>query len=205
MRNSNFQKKIANLLFAVCLSMISIVPAFAADGTHHLARKSGVARGGDFKLDSISGPVELKQFRGKVTVLYFGYTFCPDACPTTLYALGEAMKGLKPEEAAQIQPLFITLDPVRDDVKRLEEYSQYFYPGMLGLRGTDAQLAAVARQYGVLYARQKVASAADYVVDHSSLLYVIDINGKLVQSVPYGSSPTEIVAALRAALPHTHH
>jgi len=204
MRTSHSQNKFAHFLFAACLGMIFMLPAFAADGTHHLARKSGVAQGGDFRLDSVSGPVELKQFRGKVTVLYFGYTFCPDACPTTLYALGEAMKGLKPEEKAQIQPLFITLDPARDDVKRLEEYSQYFYPGMLGLRGTDAQLAAVARKYGVLYARQKVDSAADYVVDHSSLLYVIDINGKLVQGVPYGSSPNEIVAALRAALPHTH-
>jgi len=199
-----YPKHFVNFLFTVCISVTLIGSAIAGDGTHGLARKIGVAKGGDFKLDSISGPVDLKQFRGKVTVLYFGYTICPDACPTTLFALGEAMRGLKADEAAKIQPLFITLDPARDDVKRLDEYSRFFYPTMLGLRGSEAKLAAVAKQYGVLYAKQKVDSAANYVVDHSSFLYVIDANGKLVHSVPYGSSPLEIEAALRAALPHSH-
>lgn len=200
----SYPRNFAKFLFAACISMTIIGAAIADGGTHNLAGKIGAAKGGDFKLDSLSGPVELKQFRGKVTVLYFGYTICPDACPTTLYALGEAMRGLTPDEAAQIQPLFITLDPARDDVKRLDEYSRFFYPTMLGLRGSEARLAAVARQYGVLYAKQKVDSAANYVVDHSSFLYVIGANGKLVQSVPYGSSPPEIGAALRAALPHSH-
>ncbi|MGC2166372.1 MAG: SCO family protein [Gallionella sp.] len=191
------------LLLAAFFGMIVNLPAFAHEGTHSLANQSGNAVGGDFSLESTTGPVNLKQFRGKIVVLYFGYTFCPDACPTTLSALGEAMKGLTQEEAARVQPLFITLDPARDDANRMEEYSHFFYPSMLGLRGSDAELAVVAKQYGVLYAKQNVDSAANYVVDHSSLMYVVDVDGKLIRSIPYGTAPPEIEATLRAALPHS--
>jgi protein SCO1/2 len=199
--------RLLNLILAAVLvgglAVTTIEPAAAHDGTHGLARHSGIAKGGDFTLDSASGPVTSKQFRGKLTVLYFGYTFCPDACPTTLAALGAAMKSLTPAEAAQVQPIFITLDPARDDAQRLAEYSRFFYPTMLGLRGSEAKVAAVANQYGVLFAKQKVDSAANYVVDHSSFLYVVDADGRLASSVPYGASPLEIATALRAALAHS--
>ncbi len=195
--------RLSSLLLVSVLSIASIGLVAAHDGTHGLAHETGVAKGGDFTLDSTAGPVALKQFRGKVVVLYFGYTFCPDACPTTLSALGGAMRSLTPADATQIQPLFITLDPARDDVKRMAEYSRFFYPTMLGLRGSEERLAAVAKQYGVLFAKQKVDSAANYVVDHSSFLYVVGTDGKLSRSVPYGAPPLEIAAALRAALPHS--
>jgi protein SCO1/2 len=190
-----------NLLLALCLGIASIESAVAIDGTHSMANQSGAAKGGDFSLDSAVGPVELKQFRGKVVVLYFGYTSCPDACPTSLSALGAAMRSLVPEEAAKIQPIFITLDPARDDVQHMAEYSRFFYPTLLGLRGSDAKVADVAKQYGVIYAKQKVDSAANYVVDHSSFLYVIGVDGKLVSSLRYGITPREIAASLRTVLP----
>ena len=190
-----------NLLLAACVSITGIATAAPQEFTHSMASMAGTATGGDFSLDSATGPVDLKQFRGKVAVLYFGYTSCPDACPTTLSALGAAMRGLKPNEAAKVQPIFITLDPARDSAEQMQEYSRFFYPTMLGLRGSDEKVAVVARQYGVLYAKQKVDSSANYVVDHSSLLYVIGVDGKLARSVPYGASPTEIKAALRATLP----
>lgn len=190
-----------NLLLAACISIASIAHAAPQNGTHSMASMVGAATGGDFNLDSATGPVELKQFRGKVVVLYFGYTSCPDACPTTLSALGAAMRSLTPADAAKIQPIFITLDPARDNAKHMQDYSRFFYPTMLGLTGSDEQVAVVAKQYGVLYAKQKVDSSANYVVDHSSLLYVIGADGKLVSSVPYGSPPPAIKAALRAALP----
>jgi protein SCO1/2 len=191
-----------NLLLAFCVSVNGIALAASQEGTHSMADMSVAATGGDFTLDSATGPVELKQFRGKVVVLYFGYTSCPDACPTTLSALGAAMRGLRQNEAAKVQPIFITLDPARDDAVHMQEYSRFFYPTLLGLRGSDEKLAAVAKQYGVLYAKQKVDSSANYVVDHSSLLYVIGVDGKLAHSVPYGASPNEIKASLRASLPH---
>lgn len=190
-----------NLLLAVCLGIVSIEPAVARDETHTMASQSGVAKGGDFSLDSAAGPVDLKQFRGKVVVLYFGYTSCPDACPTSLSALGAVMQSFAPEESAKIQPIFITLDPARDDAQHMAEYGRFFYPTLLGLRGSDAKVAEVAKQYGVIYAKQKVDSAANYVVDHSSFLYVIGADGKLLSSLPYGISPREISASLRAVLP----
>lgn len=190
-----------NLLLAACISIASIAHAAPQEVTHSMASMSGAASGGDFSLNSATGPVNLKQFRGKVIVLYFGYTSCPDACPTTLSALGAAMRSLTPADAAKVQPIFITLDPARDNAEHMRDYSRFFYPSLLGLTGSDERVAAVAKQYGVLYAKQKVDSSANYVVDHSSLLYVIGADGKLVSSVPYGSSPQAIKTALRAALP----
>ena len=207
MQNIQFRgypRHFLSLFLAASLTLIAINQTFAHEGTHRLADQIGVAKGGDFSLESAVGPVELKQFRGKVVVLYFGYTYCPDACPTTLSALGAAMRELTKAEAEKVQPLFITLDPARDDAKRMEEYSHFFYPSILGLRGSDEKLAAVAKQYGVLYAKQKIDSAANYVVDHSSFLYVVGVDGKLARSVPYGAPPEEIEAALRAALSHSH-
>jgi protein SCO1/2 len=192
--------RFASLCLAFCVSSALTLRVVAHEGTHGLAHRSGVAKGGDFTLDSAAGPVALKQFRGKVAVIYFGYTSCPDACPTTLSALGAAMKSLPAADAEMVQPLFITLDPDRDDAKRMAEYSRFFYPSMLGLRGSNAKVARVAKQYGVLFARQKVDSAANYVVDHSSFLYVISPEGKLAGSLPYGASPHDIAAALSGAL-----
>lgn len=203
MQKSQFGSKpryFLKLILAACIGIASINLATAHEGTHGLANQSGVSEGGDFILDSSTGTVELKRFRGKVVVLYFGYTFCPDACPTTLSALGEAMRGLTAIEAKNVQPLFVTLDPARDDLKRMDEYSHFFYPTMLGLRGNNEKLAKVAKQYGVLYAKKNVDSAANYVVDHSSFLYVIGVDGRLSKSIPYGTRPLEIQAELRAAL-----
>jgi protein SCO1/2 len=195
--------RFSNVLFAAALAIGCIASAAAHEGTHGLATQTGIAKGGDFTLDSVTGPVALKQFRGKLVVIYFGYTFCPDACPTTLAALGAAMKSLTSAQTAQIQPLFITLDPARDDAKRMADYSRFFFPTMLGLIGSDAKIASVAKQYGVLFAKQKVDSAANYVVDHSSFLYVVDADGKLAERIPYGATPLEIATVLRAALPHS--
>ncbi len=202
----NISRRASRLgIFFTALLLVTTLCGNAAahEGTHGLAHKSGAAKGGDFTLDSLAGPVSLRQFRGKVVVLYFGYTSCPDACPTTLAALGAALKSMASTESARIQPVFITLDPARDDGKHMEEYSRFFYPTMLGLRGSDSRLAKVAKQYGVLYAKQKVDSAANYVVDHSSFLYVIGTDGKLVRSLPYGIPPKDIAVALRAALPQS--
>lgn len=193
---------ISGLLF-VCTPLV-----WAAEqspvGTHHLAHLHAQARGGDFTLASADGPVSSKSFRGKVQVIYFGYTFCPDACPTTLSALSQGLKQLSGAELSRIQAIFITLDPARDDAVRIRDYARYFHPTMLGLVGTEQELAVVARQYGVLYQKQKVNSAANYVVDHSSYLYVVGADGRLVESLPHGTPPVAIAGSLRAALHQKH-
>ncbi|GAB4290785.1 MAG: hypothetical protein Kow0096_04520 [Thiohalomonadaceae bacterium] len=156
--------------------------------------------GGDFLLDTIQGPLHLEQLRGKVVVLYFGYTWCPDVCPTSLALLGMALHKLEESELGQVQPVFITVDPARDTAERLAEYTTYFHPSLLGATGTPQQIADVAQRYGVAYTRERNGSNTDYTVDHSSLTYLLDRGGKLHEVLPHGTPPEKIVAAIRRLL-----
>lgn len=155
---------------------------------------------GDFLLDTAQGPLSLQQLRGKVVVLYFGYTWCPDVCPTSLALLGTALHKLEEPELNQIQPVFISVDPGRDTLERLAEYTPYFHPSLLGATGTPQQIADVAQRYGVAYAREKNGSATDYTVDHTSMTYLLDRDGKLHEVLPHGTAPEKIVAAIRRLL-----
>jgi protein SCO1 len=189
------------VLAVVGLVLSSQGVADAPTPTHPLAHQPVAnSLGGDFTLQSVFGPVSLHTFRGKVAVVYFGYTFCPDACPTTLFTLGHALKSLTPAEASAVQPILITLDPARDTPKRLAEYAMFFYPSVIGLSGTPEQIAVVARHYGVRYAFTKVDSAGGYVVDHTSTLYVVGRDGRIASRLPHGTAPPEIVTTIRHAL-----
>lgn len=157
-------------------------------------------RGGDFVLDSHRGRVALEDLRGQVVVLYFGYTRCPDICPTSLGLLTSALDSLTSEELARVQGLFISVDPHRDSLERLRAYGAYFHPKILGITGTADEVAKVAARYGVSYRRMTVDSAMEYVVDHSAYTYVIDRNGHLVETLPHGTSPQRTVQVLRKLL-----
>lgn len=155
---------------------------------------------GDFLLATTRGPLSLEQLRGKVVVLYFGYTWCPDVCPTSLALLGMALHKLEGPELDQIQPVFISVDPTRDTLGRLAEYTIYFHPSLLGATGTPQQIADVAQRYGVAYAREKNGSDTDYTVDHTSQTYLLDRDGKLHEVLPHGTAPEKIVVAIRRLL-----
>lgn len=155
---------------------------------------------GEFVLDTAQGTLSLSQLRGKVVVLYFGYTWCPDVCPGSLALLAMALQQLTPEELAAIHPVFISVDPERDTVERLAEYTVYFHPALIGATGTPQQIADIARRYGVAYSREQSDSMTDYTVDHSSQTYLLDGTGKLREVLPHGSSPETIVAAIRQLL-----
>lgn len=158
----------------------------------------------NFTLDSADGPVRLADLRGQVVVVYFGYTYCPDVCPTSLSTLGAALGALTPAELARVQPLFISVDPARDTVDQLKSYSRFFHPKLRGLTGSPAAIADVARRYGVYYAAQKPAAGAnDYSVDHTSVLYLIGPDGKLAGQLPHGTTPEAVTAALRRLLGST--
>ena len=159
------------------------------------------AQGGDFRLDSPDGPVALNDFRGKVVAIYFGYTFCPDVCPTSLVALAQAFTELTPAELDKTKGLFISVDPQRDTLEVLKIYVPYFHPSITGLRGSEAQIAEIATRYGVRYMKQKANSDGQYPVDQSSFTYLIGPDGKLAASLPHGTLPPEIVAKIRALLP----
>ncbi len=156
--------------------------------------------GGDFTLKAATGPVDLKAMRGKVVVLFFGYTMCPDVCPTSMALLTSALSGLSEDKAKQVQGLFISVDPDRDTLQRLQSYGAYFHPQILGVTGTREQVAAVAKMYGAAYRKSEQASGTDYVMDHTADLYVVDQKGKLHSSVRHGTPPSDLLQLLRQLL-----
>ena len=162
---------------------------------------AAMPEGGDFTLQSADGPVALRDFRGKVVLLYFGYTYCPDICPTSLAATAEALKELTPDELAQVVVILVSVDPKRDTPARLKEYARFFHPTIVGVTGTPEEIAAVAKRYGVFYAEQKVATAGDgYVVDHSADTYIVAADGKLAGKIAHATAPDQVAAIIRKYL-----
>lgn len=159
--------------------------------------------GGDFVLQSAAGPFDTTSLRGKVVLVYFGYTFCPDICPTSLAATSEAFKRLAPAELAQVRLVFVSVDPERDTPARLKDYTEFFHPNMIGVTGSPEAVAQVAKRYGAAYARQDTGSAAGYVVDHSAWTYVVAPDGRLVARLPHGATVDQIAAEIRKWLPPT--
>ena len=157
--------------------------------------------GGDFVLQSADGAVSLADYRGKVVVLYFGYAFCPDVCPTSLGLLSLALRKLKTEELGKLQAFFISVDPERDTVDKLKTYTNAFHPSIKGITGTAAEIADVAQRYGAMYMKVELpGSAMGYAVDHSSRYYVVGKDGEVKQFIEHGTSPEEIVKILRSVM-----
>lgn len=156
--------------------------------------------GADFLLQTADGPIDSRQLRGKVLLVYFGYTNCPDICPASLAAGGQALKALKPAERTQVKLLMISVDPERDTVKHLKEYTAFFHPDMAGATGTPQEIAALAKAFGAGYNKQPAKGDGSDAVDHTTSTYVIGTDGKLAQVIELGASPDAIVAAIRKQL-----
>jgi protein SCO1/2 len=132
----------------------------------------------EFSLSDQNGQaVNAATYRGRLTVLYFGYTHCPDVCPTTLATLSQAIRNLG-ADADKVRVLFVTVDPARDTPAVLKRYVNAFGPAFVGLRGDDAALEALTRRYRVAYSREKPDARGNYDVTHSSALFIFDANGK---------------------------
>ena len=154
------------------------------------------ALGGPFTLVATDGrSVSDQTYRGKWVLIYFGYTSCPDACPTALNDMGVALDRLGPEAAA-LQPIFITVDPKRDTRPALTEYLKSFDPHIVGLTGTEDQIAAVVKEYHV-YASAHPENGGNYTVDHSSFFYLLNPNGKFVRVIADDVSGDELAERLR--------
>jgi protein SCO1/2 len=140
---------------------------------------TGTQIDGAFFLDDFHGrPQKLANFRGKVIILFFGYTSCPDICPTALAKFAALMQ--RPEiDPARVQVIFITLDPERDTAERLRDYVPWFHPGFIGLRGDAATIADVSRQFRVTSLKKAVPGEMGYVIDHSAGAYVFGPDGRL--------------------------
>ena len=192
-------RRLATLLLALAFA------AFAQEGERRVDASrltdeliAGTDVGGDFTLTDAQGRKRsLRDFRGKVVALYFGFTTCPDICPTDLLAIGQALKDLG-TGARAIQPLFVTLDPARDKPAVIAEYVKNFHPAFIALTGTDAEIAKVARAYKVFYEKVPIEGAAGYTIDHTSFTYVIDRQGKYAGFIPPGTPRDKIARILHA-------
>ena len=171
------------LLILVSLAVTSIISAYEIKGsedTRTNLKKPEYYKnfGGDFSLTGPEGKtVSLEDFRNKVVLIYFGYTFCPDVCPLTLSNLKMLMLSLE-EKAEDVQVIFISIDPERDTYQKLKDYVPYFHPTFIGLTGSEAELASVAKKYQTFYLKQKVESEAGYLMAHSDVVILVDQNGR---------------------------
>ena len=161
---------------------------------------SGIASiGGPFTLTDHKGRTRTEQdLKGTYSLIYFGYTYCPDVCPTALQVMTNAMDRLDEDTASKVTPVFVTVDPARDTVKQIEAYVENFHPRMVGLTGTEEQVAAAARAYRVYYAKAKDSGeSTDYLMDHSSIVFLMDPEGVYVTHFTHATEPANMAETLK--------
>ena len=154
----------------------------------------------DFTLTAHTGArVSLHDFRGKLVLLYFGYTFCPSMCPTTLANVAQVLHQLG-ARANQVQLLMISVDPERDTIDRLAAYVPHFHPSFIGLTGSSADIAAVAPHFGIYYEKEQGTATAGDMVNHSATLMVIDKQGVMRFIIPFGTAVQDMAADVASLL-----
>jgi protein SCO1 len=152
----------------------------------------------EFKLtDQDDRAVTADDYRGKIVLLYFGYTNCPDACPTTLTTLSAAMRKLSPNAATKMRVLFVSVDPDRDTASVLKRYVAFFGPQFVGLRGDDSELTALSKRYRIAYHREPPDHNGYYAVDHSSAIFIFDASGRARLLAREGDSAQTIAQDLQ--------
>jgi cytochrome oxidase Cu insertion factor (SCO1/SenC/PrrC family) len=156
--------------------------------------------GGPFELTDQSGHRRTDaDFRGKLVVLYFGYTYCPDVCPTELQSISLALDKLG-AAAEAVQPLFITVDPERDTPARLADFVSSFHPRLIGLTGSLADIRKTAIAYRTFFVKNSTSTPGDYSVDHTGFIYLVGKDGQYLGFLPPGSTPDAIADAIRVRL-----
>ena len=157
--------------------------------------------GGDFVLQSAAGPLDTQALRGKVLLIFFGYTHCPDVCPASMAAGAQALNALAAEERARTRMIMISVDPERDTPQRLKEYAAFFHPDMIGVTGSVEQIERVAKSFGAGYLRQPAKADGSYAVDHTANTYLVGPDGKLAATISLGTPTADVAAAIRKLLP----
>jgi cytochrome oxidase Cu insertion factor (SCO1/SenC/PrrC family) len=175
--------------------------------THQAAavRSSGNAQiGGPFTLTNHLGEqVTDESFRGRPMLIYFGFTYCPDVCPASLQVMGAALDQLPADDAAKFQPLLISVDPERDTPEALADYvsAEVFPDNLMGLTGTEEQIRDAAAAYRVFYQRvEDDATMAEYLIDHLSVIFLMDANGEFAEIFPHGTAPATVASRLQQFL-----
>lgn len=189
---------ISLLLAALVLSGMLMFKLYQRE---FMSGSTGTAEiGGPFELVSQDGAtVTDADFRGKLMLVYFGFTYCPDACPTALGVMAAAI-GKLDVAGERVAPILISIDPARDTPQALKDYVGAFHPRMIGLTGTDEQIAKVAKEYKVFYQKAPGATAEDYLMDHTSLIYLMDEEGKYLAHFGGQATPDEVAEEIRRHL-----
>ena len=173
------------------------MPAPSAGGVQ---LPQGIALGGAFSLQDHNGQrVTEGAFAGRLGLIYFGFTYCPDVCPTELGLMASALDLLGPD-ASRVLPVLITIDPARDTAAALADYVSRFHPALIGLTGTEEEIATSARAFRVYYRKIQPPGASDYLMDHSSFIYLVGPDGKVRQLFRPNTPPETIAAALRGQI-----
>lgn len=166
-----------------------------------VALPAGVSLGGPFSLiDETGRRVTEATFRGRFMLVYFGFVYCPDVCPTELARMAAAL-DLLGEAAEEVQPILVSIDPERDTPEALAQYTDLFHPRLLGLTGSEAEIAAAAKAYRVYYAKVRTGPEPDaYTMDHSAFTYLMDRAGALVALFHPETTPEAMAEAIRRAI-----
>lgn len=185
------------LAYAIIVILVAILLVGTGEFLWLNGKTGRAAVGGPFTLENGTGQtVTDRMFRGKYMLVYFGYTYCPDVCPTTLNAVAEALEHLG-GKADELVPVFITVDPQRDTPSIMKQYTAAFSPRLVGLTGSDANIAAVAKEYHVYYAVHRTGPGPnDYSMDHSSILYLMGSDGHFLAPLRADASGAEIASEL---------
>ena len=190
------------LSFLIAFSILVNSQIFPSLNAHQKAN-SGAKNipGGDFTLRSAEGPLSLKDLRGKVVILFFGYTSCADVCPISLATIAYTFSKLTHVELKRIRSLFISLDPERDTPARLKKFTGYFHPNIIGVTGTMEELVRVANIYGVKFEKKETPdSALGYLIYHSAKIFVIGTNGELRKTFPHNIDAQLLVQQIKSLL-----
>lgn len=197
-QKSSWSQRFYLLLIGIILaSGVKMIVGWLHQGPMPPSEYPGI--GGDFTLQSKQGPVSLHDYRNKVVILFFGYTQCPDICPTTLANIASSFRLLKGMggEDAKVRSLFITLDPEKDTADEIDLFTQYFHSRITGLTGTPEEIAKVADLFKVGFQKRKTNSKLGYTVDHSAYIFIIRPDGSLGNLLSHTTPPKDIVNALK--------
>lgn len=191
------------LLFRFLLPLFLLLSTTALQARELVHNATGIISdniGADFTLPGPNQkPVTLSDYRGKLVLLYFGYTSCPDICPSSLSIMQRAMRQLG-EDAKQVQGIFVTVDPERDGGEQLQQYVQYFHPSFIALEGSAEQIRAASRPWGVSYQVEQSDSAAGYLVSHSDYIYLLDREGELAGLFNSKSAASDMATGIKSLL-----
>jgi cytochrome oxidase Cu insertion factor (SCO1/SenC/PrrC family) len=205
MPKSQFAPSRFHLIFATLALLAALLVAGTAyyfAGSIQTATSTGTALvGGPFSLTDQTGrKLTDKDFLGKYMLIFFGYTYCPDVCPTELQVMSAALDNLG-AKGDDIQPIFISFDPQRDTPEVLKQYVTNFHPRLVGLTGTPEEIAAVAKAYRVYYSKLENSSGPDtYLMDHSTITYLMDKQGKFLKHFSYSTDAAALAQALEKAI-----